>query len=104
MAGKMLKELFQAFRPFYNAKGVYDIYGVLLRAKPLVNKDILLEDWAPEYIQAFKATIFNYKCGKVRNLHGYLFSTWQSITAWISRKMNMNNSGIFYDWLTEDVC
>ena len=61
LAGKMPEELFQAFRPFYNAKGVYDIYGVLLRAKALVNKDILLEDWAPEYIQAFKAAIFNYK-------------------------------------------
>ncbi|MEJ8778216.1 helix-turn-helix domain-containing protein [Pseudogracilibacillus sp. ICA-222130] len=75
---------YHAFSPFFNARELYDIYGILLRAKATVKERVFsLEDKAEEYIDYFYNVIRLYKWGKVANLKGYLFRTWE----WLSKQL-----------------
>lgn len=97
--------IFDAMSPFFDAKGLYDMYGVLLRAKASVNRDITLESHADEFVTAFKHAVFKYKKGKIRNLSGYLYRSCQSVCAWIERK-KAKESGmvneVYYDWIADN--
>lgn len=75
---------YNAFTPFFNARELYDIYGILLRAKATVKERVFsLEDKAEEYIDYFYNVIRLYKWGKVTNLKGYLYRTWE----WLSKQL-----------------
>lgn len=78
----MPTEIFDAFTPFFDAKGIYETYGILLRAK--VDADFRLEDYVNRFVDSFYNVIRLYKWGKVRNLNNYLFKTWQQLTKLIN--------------------
>lgn len=59
MAGKMPENLRRAMAPFFNAAELYDMYGVLLRAKASVDRSITVEDDEQDYIKAFKSLVYS---------------------------------------------
>lgn len=79
-------DLFNALKPYFNDDDMYKTVGILYRAKASIDRNILFEDYSTDYVDAFKSVVFSYKRGKVRNLFGYLFRVWQSVTAEIARK------------------
>jgi hypothetical protein len=79
-------ELFSALKPYFNDRDMYKAIGVLYRAKASIDRSILVENHASDFIDGLQSAVFAYKRGKVRNLFGYLFRVWQSVTAEIARK------------------
>jgi len=88
------KPIYNALAPFYDGKGVYDTYGILLRAKARIDRTIALESHHERYIDAFYNVIRRYKRGIVRNLDGYLFAAWERLSAEISRQMSVHEGDI----------
>lgn len=79
--------IYNALSPFFNGKDLYNTYGILLRAKAKISRFITLETYHERYIDAFYNVIRLYKAGKIRNLSGYLYVTWERLTAEISRQI-----------------
>lgn len=80
--------VYDALEPFFNGQDLYNTYGILLRAKAKISRYITLELYAERYIDAFYNVIRLYKNGRIRNLSGYLYVTWERLTAEISRQIN----------------
>jgi len=78
--------IYDAFSPFFDATTLYEMYGVLLRAKAKVNAPFMIEDYADRYIDHFYNVIRLYKKGKVKNLAGYLYVTWERLTSELCRQ------------------
>lgn len=93
----MPASLYDALSPFFNGQELYDIYGILLRAKSAIDRDIRLEDYAAEYMDVFYNVIRLYKQRKVRNLNAYLYTAWECLTARIDRSRAVVPAG-YYDW------
>lgn len=83
--------IYKAIEPFFDAKGMYDTYGILLRAKASVDtsRSITLEEYAEEYTDEFLNIIRKYKRREVRSLPGLLYVAWQRVTAEISRRRTL---------------
>lgn len=79
--------IYDALEPFYDGQALYDTYGILLRAKARIDRNITLEAYADRYIDAFYNVIRLFKAGKVRSLNGLLYVTWERLSAEISRQM-----------------
>lgn len=92
------KPIYDALAPFYDGQGLYNVYGILLRAKAKIDRSITLEEYGNRYIDAFYNVIRLYKAGKVRSLNGLLYVAWERLTAEISRQRNASNSGLFSDF------
>lgn len=82
LRSSMPTEIFDALSPFFNAKGIYETYGILLRAK--AKADFRLEDYVEQFVEGFDRAVRLYKWGKVQNLNNYLFTTWQQLTKLIN--------------------
>ncbi|MET3683663.1 DNA-binding Lrp family transcriptional regulator [Alkalibacillus flavidus] len=93
--------VFNALKPFFNANELYEVYGVLLRAKAQINREIMLEDHGERYAQVFQNIIRKFKRGKVRNLTGMLFVSWRELTAEIDREIAKIGE-VYYDWVNTD--
>lgn len=78
---------YEVFSPFFDSETLYEIYGVLLRAKAHLNPPFMLEDYADRYIEHFYNVIRLYKWGKVKNLANYLYVTWERLTSEICRQI-----------------
>jgi predicted transcriptional regulator len=98
LEGAIPNEIYAAIKPFFGASDLYRIYGVLLRAKASIDSNIMIEDWAHEFVRVFKSAIWRLKTGRIQSLDGYLFAAWQSTTAWIRRKMTNNKNPVFTGW------
>lgn len=79
--------IYNALSPFYDGQAMYDTYGILLRAKAKIDRNILLETYEDRYVDAFYNVIRLFKARKVRNLNGLLYTTWERLTAEISRQI-----------------
>lgn len=99
----MPASIYRALSPYFpTAEELYEVYGVLLRAKASIDRNIRLEDHSEAYIDSFMACVFAKKRGKVRKLTNYLYSAWQAATSVIKRKMTAaTHSFLGYDWLAE---
>ncbi|HLS35706.1 MAG TPA: helix-turn-helix domain-containing protein [Bacillota bacterium] len=86
LAEQIPEKIYQAFSPFFQGEKLYDIYGILLRAKAAINPQLRIEDHAEKYIATFLNTLRLYKWGKVKSLHNYLYVAWERLTAEITRK------------------
>ncbi|MBN9655993.1 helix-turn-helix domain-containing protein [Halobacillus sp. GSS1] len=73
------ESIYNVMAPFFNAEELYEVYGVLLRAKASVDRSIRAEDHT-EYIDAFLACVRRYKARKVRKLTGYLYRSWVRVS------------------------
>jgi len=93
--------IFDALAPYFSADELYKTYGILLRAKASIDRNITLEDYSERFIEGFKAVIYSYKRGRVKNLSGCLFAAWRQVATEIKRKMTLNSGGVYYDWISE---
>ncbi|WP_248278371.1 hypothetical protein [Bacillus sp. DNRA2] len=96
--------LYNALKPYFNDDDMYNVYGILLRAKASVDRDVRIEDHSDDYIDVLKAVVFAYKQGRVRSIYGCLYGAWNKVTAEISRRIKRANgvSDIpVYDWLAQ---
>ncbi|MED1202551.1 hypothetical protein [Heyndrickxia acidicola] len=91
--------LYEALMPYFNDDELYRTIGILYRAKASVDRSIAVEEYAAEYIAAFKSVVYSYKRGNVRSLFGCLFNAWRVVTTEIKRRTAIRNSPLFYDWL-----
>lgn len=92
------KPIYDALSPFFNGQGLYNVYGILLRAKAKIDRSIRLEEYGSRYIDAFYNVIRLYKAGRVTSLNGLLYVTWERLTAEISRQANAKHSALFNDF------
>lgn len=92
--------IFDALAPYFSADELYKTYGILLRAKASIDRNITLEDYSERFIEGFKAVIYSYKRGRVKNLSGCLFAAWRQVATEIKRKMTLNSGGVYYDWIS----
>lgn len=80
-------EIYEAMQPFFSGKEMYDNYGILLRAKASIDRNIMLEEYGSQYADTFFNVIRLYKSGKVRkSLEGLLYASWERLSAEISRQ------------------
>lgn len=64
---------FNVFVQYLDAKQIYEVYGIFLRAKKSAQAHFLLEDYYEDYIDAFENAHRLHYWGKVQNFEGYLF-------------------------------
>jgi len=93
--------IYDVMSPYFNANQLYNVVGVLYRAKASVDRSITVEDFAQEFIDAFKSVVFAYKRGRVRSLVGCLYVAWRQVAVEIKRRMTIANSPIYRDWLAD---
>lgn len=86
--------IYDALNPFYDGQGLYNAYGILLRAKAKIDRSITIEEYASDYIDVFKAVIRRFKAGMVERLDNYLYSAWESLSAEISRRKAYHSGSI----------
>jgi len=81
--------IYDALSPFYDADGLYKVYGVLLRAKASINRTITVEDHADTFTGIFDNAVRKMKRGKVSmdKLNGYLYAAWKDACSVIDRQM-----------------
>lgn len=94
--------IFNAMSPYFNADELYKAYGTLLRAKASIDRSITVEKYANEFVDAFKVVVYAFKRGKVRKLNGCLFAAFRQVAVEIKRRLTLQDSSLFYDWLNED--
>src|SRR5690625_2442494 len=80
------EQIYEAFAPFFDGQTLYEVYGILLRAKAKIDSHIIIEHYVNCYIDAFYNVIRLYKRRKVKCLAGYLYVTWERLSAEISRQ------------------
>jgi len=86
------RAIYSVLEPFFGAKDLYEVYGILLRAKASIDRRITLEDNAESYTDEFFNVIRKYKLGEVRNFKGLLYSAWQKVTSVVSRQIADRNA------------
>jgi len=89
-------EIYTAMSRYFKAESIYKYYGILLRAKRSINRDIIIENDPEPFVSAWHNAILKAKQGKLRNLDNYLYRAWQSATGVASRRLKP-----MYDWLNK---
>src|SRR5699024_10583715 len=80
-------EIYNVLSPHFGGQELYDIYGILLRAKAAIDRSITLEVHADKFMTVFYNVKALYKAGKVRkSLRGLLYASWERLSAEISRQ------------------
>jgi hypothetical protein len=91
-------EMFDAMSIYFNAEDIYKYYGILLRAKRSIHRDLMIEDNPEPFVTTWHNAILKAKQGKIRNLDNYLFGAWQEATSKASREIYAKENHI-YDWI-----
>lgn len=86
LKGVIPEPIYEAMSRYFNADNMYNYYGILLRAKASIDRNILIEDDPEPFVEAWDATILKAKHGKIRNMSNYLFASWQAATAIVARR------------------
>ncbi|PBB05750.1 hypothetical protein CKW00_07045 [Salimicrobium humidisoli] len=102
------KRLYDVMAPFFegDVEGLYNAIGTLYKSKASVDPSILCEEHS-DYTGAFMNVMRRFKEGYIRNLNGYLYSTWQAVTSTISRRearreSRGSTSGLS-DWFAQEL-
>ncbi|MER1275449.1 helix-turn-helix domain-containing protein [Bacillus velezensis] len=78
--------IYTAMSRYFEADEIYKYYGVLLRAKASVDRNILLEDHAICFTQVWHATIMKAKRGGIKNFDKYLYTGFRQAAIEIKRR------------------
>lgn len=77
---KLPTTLQKALAPFFDADKLYELSGIIFKAKASVDRKITLEENEQDYYNAILSVINAYKRGKAKNLHGLLYSAIKATT------------------------
>lgn len=95
-------EIYDAMARYWKAGDIYKYYGILLRAKRSINRDVTIEDNPAPFVDALHNAVLKLKLGKLRKLENYLYAAWQSATALVMRRRAASNvAGDFAKWMDE---
>lgn len=89
---KLPETLQKALAPFFDADKLYELSGIVFKAKATVDKDIRIEDHESEYYNAIISVLNAFKRGKVRNLEGLLMHTIKTTTRSIWLESRLSNA------------
>ena len=100
LAKSLPKGFYELMSPFAEtAEQLYAYMGCLFKAKASVSDDILLEDHLEDYAVAFLNVMRKTHRGQVKNLMGYMYSTFRSASLEIARH---NSWEFLHDFYSAD--
>jgi len=82
---KLPKTLQRALAPFFDTDTLYELTGIVFKAKASVDREIRIEEYEQEYSEAILAAIHTFKRGKVANFAGYLYKSIVNVTTSLKR-------------------
>lgn len=89
LKGAIPSVIYDEMARYFNAEDIYKYYGVLIRAKASVDKNVLIEDDPEPFIEAWNASLLKAKRGQINGkLTNYLFVSWQQATHVVLRRKN----------------
>lgn len=80
LVSKLPKTLKYALAPFFDAEELYEMVGVIYKAKASVDRDIQIEDHEKEYYDTILKVTSSYKLGKVRDFAAVLYVAIKKLT------------------------
>lgn len=80
LVSKLPKTLKYALAPFLDAEELYEMVGVVYKAKASVDRDIQIEDYEKEYYDTILKVTSSYKLGKVRDFAAVLYVAIKKLT------------------------
>lgn len=80
LVSKLPKTLKYALAPFFDAEELYEMVGVVYKAKASVDRDIQIEDHEKEYYDTILKVTSSYKLGKVRDFAAVLYVAIKKLT------------------------
>lgn len=90
-------DVFNALSLYFNAEEIYKYYGILLRAKRHVNRNLLIEHCPQPFSDAVHAVVLKAKQGVVRDLDRYFYRAFESATSQATRLLS-DTSTMYFDW------
>lgn len=92
LAAKMPKRIGAALSSFFDAEGMFNAYGAILRGKASINRDVMFENHENDYYNTVLSVMDSYKRGKVKtNLFGYLHKAIANTTKQICVVQSFND-------------
>jgi hypothetical protein len=76
---------------YFDAEDIYEYYGILLRAKRSISRQVMIEDCPEPFVEAFNACVLKRKQGKIDNFRNYLYNAFQAATSRSIRLMSRDN-------------
>lgn len=98
LVSKLPKTLKYALAPFFDAEELYEMVGVVYKAKASVDRDIKIEDHEEMYREAILSVMNAFKRGKAKSLPAVLYCAIQRVTSSILYKLRREQSD-FYAFL-----
>ena len=92
LVSKLPKTLKYALAPFFDAEELYEMVGVVYKAKASVDRDIQIEDYEDTYRETILSVINAFKRGKAKSLQGVLYRAIQTTTQSISLKNRLSSA------------
>lgn len=74
LATKLPKRIGRILGSYFDMDTMYEIYGVMLRAKARINRKISFEEYEDEYVDSILSVMNAYKRGQVENLHAVIYT------------------------------
>lgn len=85
LVAKLPQVLQRSLAPFFDADKIYELAGVVFKAKSAIDRSIRLEDYEQDYYKAILSVINAFKRGRVYNLPALIYHAVKSTTRKISR-------------------
>lgn len=89
LVAKLPSVLRNTLAPFFDADELYEMAGVVFKAKASVDKRIELESYETEYREAILSVANAYKRGQVRSFSGVLYRAIERVTSAIKHKQRV---------------
>lgn len=88
---KLPKPLQRTLAPFFDADKLFELAGVVFKAKSSVDRNITLEENEQDYYNAILSVINAYKRGKIGNLQAVLYSAIRATTRgiWLRERTSL---------------
>ena len=80
LATKLPKRIGQILGAFFDMDTMYEMYGVMLRAKARIDRTITFEQYEDDYVEAILSVMNAYKRGQVKNVHGVIYTAVVRVT------------------------
>lgn len=80
LVSKLPKTIQLALAPFFNAEKLYELTGVIYKAKASVDRSITIEENETDYRNAILSVIHAYKRGKIGNVAAVLYTSIKATT------------------------
>ena len=91
LVSKLPKTLQYALAPFFDSKELYEMTGVIYKAKSAVDSRIMIEDHEDEYYNAILSVMNAYGRGKLQSVQAVLYSAVKTVTRsiWLAERKSL---------------